>query len=114
MFHGLGMTKQPASCSLRNALRLSATVGREPLMFHPGILKRMEVSGYFAARMFAPRAEILRPVRAPCQRPAGRPFRAGFPAMVFGSADSDNRRFSRVPRNVPPVPRLKSAYRQCL
>src|ERR1700677_1338552 len=35
MFHGLGMTKQPASCSLRNALRLLATVGRESLIFHP-------------------------------------------------------------------------------
>src|SRR5579859_4212042 len=31
-FHGLGMTKQPLSCSLRKVLRLSAVDGRDWLM----------------------------------------------------------------------------------
>src|SRR5208282_536130 len=68
------------------------------------------ISGYRAARIFVRRADILTPARAPCRRRADRPWRAGFPAMASGSADSDNRRSCSVPRAAPPIRQLRSAY----
>src|SRR5208282_3968800 len=71
------------------------------------------VSGYRAARISAPRADILSPARAPCRRRADRPWRAGFPATASGSADNDSRRSLSAPPAAPPIPPPRSAYRRC-
>src|SRR5271169_1951715 len=103
------MTKQPASCSLRNVLRLSAMDGRELVME-----KLAYLSDCPGARISELRADTSPPALKPCLRRADRPWRAGFPAMASGSADSDNRRLSATPRAAPSVPRLRSEYPRCL
>src|ERR1700692_663543 len=102
------MTKQPASCSLRKVLRLSTIDGRELVME-----KLVCFSDCPGARISEQHADTSPPAAKPCRRRADRPWHVEFPAMAFGSADSDSRRLSAVPRVAPSVRHRRSKYPLC-